>query len=200
MDKPIFSPIYNVWDTPTTSKANIWFGTPASYQPGFAFPEIGNVFQQGWNSYTNIQTPISSHSVGGSERVYNNKSVTQKPPRTSPKTTDANVTHEPTTTLFIGDLITGLFSKPIVFHGHLLRTFPGIKIKECLMFNRSYSAYAIVTFGTIEEAKFVKSVLEGKHYPDMSVKNITVTYRIPQPPKVVNYSLDDTPTCSPSSS
>jgi len=101
-----------------------------------------------------------------------------KPPRTQPKPGDSRITHEVTETLFIGDLIPNKFPKPAVFIGYLYRTFPGIQIKQCLVFNKPSSAYSIITFEGREASKRVKESLQGQFIPEISVKGITTNYRI----------------------
>jgi len=121
-----------------------------------------------------------------SEKTYDTSKLTfqnselpvSKPPRTQPKAGDSRITHEVTETLFIGDLIPNKFPKPAVFIGYLYRTFPGIQIKQCLVFNKPTSAYSIITFDDKDASKRVKESLQGQFIPEISVKGITTNYRI----------------------
>lgn len=101
-----------------------------------------------------------------------------RPTRTTPAKGDQYITTENTDTLFIGDLIPYQFNKPALLIGQLLRMFGDIKIKQCLVFNKPSSAFAIVSFENKYDAKMVKDCLAGKHVSGMSVHPISINYRI----------------------
>jgi len=126
--------------------------------------------------------------------LQNSELPVSKPPRTQPKPGDSRITHEVTETLFIGDLIPNKFPKPAVFIGFLYRTFPGIQIKQCLVFNKPTSAYSIITFDGKDASKRVKESLQGQFIPEISVKGITTNYRIAleKEKEVKSVSTDDT--------